>query len=100
VGTGSSCDGGDGAGESALCGRGCARVVSAIGTDARSGTILTTTVAERARPRFLAAIGIMELSRTTLELREENRASYLRALMMFARVETESNRVNVAAANA
>jgi hypothetical protein len=108
-----------------------ARVVSAIGTDARSGTALTTAIAERfgrfapqddslqpqreaitravdvffnvsperSRPRFLAALGIMEQSRNALELREENRASYLRALMMLARVETESARPNAAAAD-
>jgi hypothetical protein len=108
-----------------------ARVVSAIGTDARHGTALTTTLAERfgrftpqddslqpqreaitravdvffntsperSRPRFLAAIGVMEQSRNALELREDNRASYLRALMMLARVETESARPNAAAAD-
>jgi hypothetical protein len=108
-----------------------ARVVSAVGTDARHGAALTTALAERfgrfaphddalqpqreaitravdvffnvsperARPRFLAAIGIMEQSRDALELREDNRASYLRALMMLARVETESARVNAAAAD-
>jgi hypothetical protein len=108
-----------------------ARVVSAIGTDARSGTALATAVAERfgrfapqddslqpqreaitravdvffnvsperSRPRFLAALGLMEQSRNALELREENRASYLRALMMLARVETESARPNAAAAD-
>jgi hypothetical protein len=108
-----------------------ARVISAIGTDARHGAAITTALAERfgrftpqddalqpqreaiaravdvffntsperSRPRFLAAIGVMEQSRNALELREDNRASYLRVLMMFARVETESARINAAAAD-
>jgi hypothetical protein len=41
----------------------------------------------------------MEQSRNALELREDNRASYLRALMMLARVETESLRTSAAAAD-
>jgi hypothetical protein len=108
-----------------------ARVVSAIGTDARYGAALSTTLAERfgrfapqddslqpqreaiaravdvffnvsperSRPRFVAAIGVMEQSRNALELRDDNRASYLRALMMLARVETESGHTNAAAAD-